>query len=218
MFRYYYRGGAPVHTLPEGLGGDDDATRARVEQIIAQHRRAFAVFWGETERDPQRVVETTSTAARSSRTSAGSATCGRARYASAGRAADHAERRALRRICSSWWTRPEQRDRPAGDALQVRLDWRTDAPLTTRYKVFLQLLDANGTLAAQRDSEPGGGLALTTTWTPGDTVGDAHALLLDVPPGEYTLIVGLYDVDDPNARLAVGDGDYLTLATITVSG
>ena len=44
-----------------------------------------------------------------------------------------------------------------GDVLQVQLDWRTDAPLDTRYKVFVQLLDENGVLVAQRDSEPGGG-------------------------------------------------------------
>ena len=107
----------------------------------------------------------------------------------------------------------------AGDALQVAFDWRTDAPLTTRYKVFLQLLDANGVLVAQRDSEPQGGLAPTTTWTPGDAISDRHALLIDLPPGSYTLIAGLYDLDNPADRLPVSTGgDYLTLATITVNG
>jgi hypothetical protein len=83
--------------------------------------------------------------------------------------------------------------------------------------VFLQLLDANGVLAAQRDSEPGGGLALTTTWTPETVVRDPHALLMAVPPGEYTLIVGLYELDAPSLRLPVNGGDYLVLATITVT-
>jgi hypothetical protein len=71
---------------------------------------------------------------------------------------------------------------------------------------------------AQRDSEPGGGLALTTTWQPETTVVDRHALLIDQPPGEYTLIVGLYDLDDPSARLSVEGGDAFTLTTITVVG
>jgi mannosyltransferase len=105
-----------------------------------------------------------------------------------------------------------------GDVLQVRFDWQTSAPLTTRYKVFLQLLNADGTLVAQRDSEPGGGLALTTGWTPGQQVQDRHALLLpaDLPPGAYTLIAGLYDLNDSSARLPVKGGTYLSLATITV--
>ncbi len=81
----------------------------------------------------------------------------------------------------------------------------------------MQLLDANGVLVAQRDSEPQGGLAPTTTWQPGDAISDRHALLIDLPPGSYTLIAGLYDLDNPSARLPVNDGgDYLQLATITV--
>jgi len=103
-----------------------------------------------------------------------------------------------------------------GDMLQVRLVWRAELPLAQRYKVFLQLLDAAGGLAAQRDSEPGGGLALTTTWTPGETTTDNHALLIPetLMPGEYRLIVGLYQLDPPNARLPVGDGDFLDLGAL----
>jgi mannosyltransferase len=59
VFDYYYHGEADVYSLPEGLGGDDDATYAAVTDIIANHDRVFAIFWGETERDPQRIVEST---------------------------------------------------------------------------------------------------------------------------------------------------------------
>ena len=46
---------------------------------------------------------------------------------------------------------------------------------------------------------------------------DQHALLVDVPAGTYTLIAGLYDLNDPSSRLVISGGsDYLTLATITV--
>jgi hypothetical protein len=106
-----------------------------------------------------------------------------------------------------------------GEALQVEFAWQTDAPLEGRYKVFVQLLDANGQLVAQRDSEPGGGLVLTTTWTPGHPVTDRHALFLppDLPPGDYRLIAGLYALDPPNARLPVSSGgDALDLAAITL--
>ena len=133
------------------------------------HQRAFVVFWGERERDPQRVVERTL----DGDTFELGETVVRRRAAGALRHARRAVRSTTRAARSfgdhitleNYALSAETLQR--GDALQVRLDWQTDAPLTTRYKVFLQLLDANGVLVAQRDSEPGGGLALTTTWTAG---------------------------------------------------
>ncbi|HYO88919.1 MAG TPA: hypothetical protein VER79_09730, partial [Candidatus Limnocylindrales bacterium] len=106
-----------------------------------------------------------------------------------------------------------------GDALQLQFEWVTAAPLTERYKVFVQLLDADGQLVAQRDSEPVGGLGLTTTWQPGQPVRDNHALFLptNLPPGDYRLIVGLYALDAPNVRLPVSTGgDYVDLGRISV--
>jgi len=106
-----------------------------------------------------------------------------------------------------------------GDVLQLRLRWRPETPIGRRYKVFVQLLNDEGRLEAQRDSEPGGGLALTTTWTPGVVVVDQHGLLIpaELSPGIYALIIGLYDLDDPAARLRLDSGeDALYLDTITV--
>lgn len=225
VFRYYYTGAAPIYPLPAGLGGDDEATRASVEQIIAEHRRAYVVFWGETERDPQRVVESTLDAGAYELGDQWYGDVRLAQYAlsfdpehptvgidSNTRFGDHI------RLLGYHWNASYGLI-GTGDVLKISLDWRTDAPLDKRYKVFVQLLDADGMLVAQRDSEPGGGLALTTTWTPEKTVVDRHALLLDVPPGEYSLIAGLYDMDDPTARLPVDTGgDAFTLTTITVVG
>ena len=76
----------------------------------------------------------------------------------------------------------------------------------------------------QRDSEPGGGLALTTTWKPGEVLLDNHGILvpLDTRPGRYQLVVGLYLLTDPAVRLPVtldGDpaGDMILLPPITVA-
>jgi hypothetical protein len=222
VFRYYYRGDAPVYPLPAGLGGDDAKTLAAVQDVIAHHSRIFVLFWGETERDPHRVVETTLD---SQSYEAGIDTwygdVRLARYAapvpltdvqpSGARFGGHILLREY--ALSSTTLRP-------GDVLQIRLDWQTDVPLSKRYKVFLQLLNPDGTLAnsAQRDSEPGGGSMPTTTWQPGETVSDQHGLLIprDLPAGVYTLIVGLYDADNPSARLPVGRGDFLTLSKITI--
>lgn len=219
VFNYYYRGDAPVYALPPGLGGDDEATRAAVREIIAAHARAFVVFWGEAERDPNRVVETTLD---TQTFEVGDQWYGDVRLAryvmpavfpapvdSGARFGDDIT--LLSYALNSETAAP-------GDVLQVQLNWSTAAPLETRYKVFLQLLDENGVLVAQRDSEPGGGLALTTTWAAGDVIVDNHGLLIpdDLPPAHYLLIMGLYDINQPTARLTVGDGDTLTLASIDV--
>ncbi len=219
VFQYYYDGTASVYPLPPGLGGDDAATLAQVEEIIDSHSQIFAVYWGETERDPNRVVEGTLTTNAYEVDSQWYGDVRLVRYTtplkpaitaeSGARFGDHItlERYAL----SSDTLHP-------GDVLQVRLDWRTNTPLDTRYKVFVQLLNPDGTLATQRDSEPGGGLALTTTWTPGEIVADQHALLIpnNLSPANYSLIVGLYNIDHPQARLPVNAGDYLLLGEITV--
>jgi hypothetical protein len=86
----------------------------------------------------------------------------------------------------------------------------------------LHLGDSQGQIVAQRDSEPGGGLALTTTWLPGETIVDHHGLLipLGTPSGEYRLLLGLYELADPAARLTVetsgGTTDAFPLGTIVV--
>jgi hypothetical protein len=217
VFTYYYSGDLPIYPLPVGLTSDDDATRAAVEGIIAEYKRAFVLFYGENERDPRRIVESTLDAQAFELDDTWYGDLRLARYvmpapmqierASGARFGD-----AIALVSYALSTEALS----PGDMLQVRLVWRAELPLAQRYKVFLQLLDAAGGLAAQRDSEPGGGLALTTTWTPGETTTDNHALLIPetLMPGEYRLIVGLYQLDPPNARLPVGDGDFLDLGAL----
>ncbi len=221
VFRYYYNGETPIYPLPRGLGGDDTAALAEVQAIIEQHDRIFAVFWGETERDPNRVVETTLDA--DTFEAGENVWYGDVRLARYAAPADLPEltlsgARFGEAITLVGYAVSETHLKP-GDVLQLRLDWQTAAALDTRYKVFVQLLDDSGVLAVQRDSEPGGGSALTTGWTAGETITDRHGLLLPrrLKPGDYTLITGLYDLDAPDARLPVGVGDYLVLGTMTIS-
>ncbi len=221
VFRYYYTGETPIYPLPRGLGGDDAAAQAEVRDIISSHNNIFAVFWGETERDPNRVVETTlDTEAFEAGENVWYGDVRLARYAAP---ADLPEltpsgARFGEAITLVGYALSETHFKP-GDVLQIRLDWQTDTPLDTRYKVFVQLIDESGVLAVQRDSEPGGGSALTTGWTTGETITDRHGLLLPrgLKAGDYTLITGLYDLNAPNARLPVGEGDYLVLGTMTIS-
>ena len=219
VFRYYFtRADVPIYPLPEGLGGDDEATRLSVERVIATHTRLYVVFWGERERDPRRVVEKTLDERAFELGDVWYGDVRLARYAvpvalpiavpSGARFGD-----AITLIDSALNATTFN----AGEVLQAELRWVTDTLLETRYKVFLQVLDANGVLVAQRDSEPGGGLALTTTWTPEGIVPDRHALALDLPAGEYTLIIGMYPLEGASARLTVNDdGDYLLLTPIVI--
>jgi hypothetical protein len=73
--------------------------------------------------------------------------------------------------------------------------------------VFRQVLSAEGQVVAQADSEPNRGLYPTTAWRPGEVVSDAQELVLpiDLPEGEYTILVGMYHWPDME-RLAVTSG------------
>lgn len=219
VFRYYYRGETPIFGLPPGLGGDDAATRAEVERLIRDYQRAYVIFYGEAERDPNRIVETTLDAGAFEVGDTWFGDVRLARYAMpAPLTVEHEIGARFGEHITLQSAALNGERYASGDVLQLRLDWQTDTPLTTRYKVFVHLLDAAGVLAAQRDSEPGGGLSLTTTWTPDQTVEDNHALLLPTAPGDYQLCVGLYDLDDPLARLPLSEGgDLLCLATITIT-
>ena len=221
VFDYYYRGAALVMPMPPGTGPVDEASLAQLREGVAGARHIFALYWGETERDPQRIVERSLVELTYV---AGSSWYGDVRLARYSASQPLTLRSAVdarfgEHITLLGHARSAQRLQP-GDWLPLQLDWRTDAVLPTRYKVFLHLLDAQGRLVAQHDSEPGGGLAPTTAWTPGATVQDRRALVLpdQLPQGSYTLIVGLYTGDDPGQRLRVGDADHLVLGTLEISG
>ena len=116
---------------------------------------------------------------------------------------------------------------PGGLAL-LTLYWRADSPVFLPYKVFTHLGQAGTPLAgeriwAQADSEPGCGRFPTYTWRTGDSFVDRHLIPLpaDIPPGEYPLQVGLYEIRT-NLRLDLLDelghpaGNSLTLPAIPI--
>lgn len=77
--------------------------------------------------------------------------------------------------------------------LQVRLTWQTRQP--GDWHVFVQLLKADGTLAAQHDSPPLMGLYPFWQFQAGEQVEDVHSIDVSGLPVDqaYTLVVGLYD-------------------------
>ncbi|MEO1163930.1 MAG: glycosyltransferase family 39 protein [Chloroflexota bacterium] len=214
IFDYYYDADIPVYPLPasEDITGDTQA-------VIDAHERVFVVWFGQSEQDSEGVVANTLNTQAYQMTSDWVGDVRFERYATPTDFAITEETNlmfgdaiTLEAIAlSSEMVAPN-------DALQVQLTWSTDTALDTRYRVFLQLLNSDGMLVAQRDSEPVANQALTTLWQPNAPVVDNHALLIpsDLPAGAYTLIVGLYDVNDASARLGVGEGDFYVLGEIVV--
>jgi hypothetical protein len=94
---------------------------------------------------------------------------------------------------------------PLGQILRLELLWQATEPVAERYKVFVHLLDANGQLVAQRDSEPASGSRPTTQWPVGEPISDKHGLWLpaDLPAGDYQIVLGLYHAET-GERLLVG--------------
>jgi len=92
---------------------------------------------------------------------------------------------------------------PEGTTLT--LYWQSDRSPEANYVVFVHLLDEGGSLAWGADSPPLNGLYPTSAWQPGLIVADPRPLApADMPPGEYTLAVGMYHPANM-ARLPVTD-------------
>ena len=217
VLSYYYKGEAPVYGLP--TSADPADTASEVLQITLMHKRVFAIFYGSEEQDPTRAVE-------------------RSLNIHSYQASQEwvGDLRFSRYVIAEGMDELQQLDMPFGDSIRLShyttsgrsvrrgdyllasLFWfASDAP-PIRYKVFLQLLNSDGALVAQRDSEPGGGTQPTTMWEAGYNYLDLHALLIpeELSPGDYTLIAGLYDINDPNARLPAGDSSYIELGRFTL--
>ena len=229
VFTYYHQLGAPsnsapVFPIPRGYP-DPEVIDGELSTIVAEHDRVYALFWGEAERDPQRLVE---------RWLDSHAYKARDEWVGDVRFVTYAVAREPGRDITvatnlnwgeviqlqGYTLSPTQA--AAGDIVELTLFWRSDEQLSERYKVFLHLVDDQGQIIAQRDSEPGGGLALTTTWQPGETIIDNHGLLIPLAAsdGQYTLLLGLYELGDPSTRLTVDTAgeqvDAFSLGTITV--
>jgi mannosyltransferase len=111
-----------------------------------------------------------------------------------------------------------------GETLLLTLYWQALAPVQKRYTVFTHLLDENGQIQAQMDSEPQGGGYPTDRWAVGEVVTDNYALTVaGSASGTHLLEVGMYLLETLD-RLPVHDpdtgallGDRVLLGTIEVT-
>jgi hypothetical protein len=112
-----------------------------------------------------------------------------------------------------------------GGVLLLTLYWQADQRPIFSYKVFTHVTDGGdeGRTLAQADSEPACGELPTNSWDADDQVVDRHAIFLpaDIPPGDYSLRVGVYEAHT-NLRMDVLDsagnpaGNSLLLSSVTI--
>ncbi len=208
VFTYYFPDAARVYPMPRGTP-NAAALDAELTQITATYDRLYVLFWGDAQRDPQRLVERWLDERAFKATEEWVRDVRFVIYAVPDAPATEIETPTAVAfgpyITLAGYTLRQTAVQP-GDIVQVTLFWQTAVPLTQRYKVFLHLVGPDGVPLAQRDSEPGGNLKPTTIWQPGEVIADNHGILLaaDFPPGRYTLLLGLYDIAEPLARLPVG--------------
>jgi hypothetical protein len=109
---------------------------------------------------------------------------------------------------------PEQTVWQPGESIPLVLYWRAERPIPERYKVFVHVIGEAFDVSdmtniwGQQDQEPEGGARPTTSWRPGEVLSDDYLVPLqtDVPPGRYTIHIGLYLPLD-GQRLPVSGAD-----------
>jgi hypothetical protein len=122
-------------------------------------------------------------------------------------------------------TRAAILDREArpGGVVRMVLTWQTPVVVQDSYAVFTHLVGEDGTLWAQYDSIPGGGLLPMTSWQPGELINDRFAIQLppDMPAGIYTMSIGIYHpANGLRLRVLAGSNtgpDYADLTEVIVA-
>ena len=89
---------------------------------------------------------------------------------------------------------PSEGAHPHG-ALRLTLYWRALRPIDVPYTVFVHVLDTEGAIQGQWDSEPLGGAYPTDVWPTGVVVRDVYTVPIAeaTSPAEFKLAVGLYE-------------------------
>jgi hypothetical protein len=105
-----------------------------------------------------------------------------------------------------------------GQQLALTLFWQAEGPASRPFTVFNHVVDEDGSLAAQSDGWSGGGQWPPTCWRAGEVIVDRFdvPIPLDMVPGEYGVLTGLYDAAS-GERLILRDGrDAIELGVIAV--
>ncbi len=217
VVRYYFNSPAQLVGLPIGRPMQRDATKKVLNELRAREN-LYGIFWATEQADPERFIERTlaETTFKASDEWHGSVRLAQYALPSAltmfeGRIR-FGDEMFLRRFALA------DKTLAGGDVLPLELVWVGVRPFLPGYKIFVHLLNAQGQIIAQHDAEPQNGFMPTSQWKTGDEVVDKIGVLIPpgTPPGEYTLVIGVYR-GDTGERLKLLDGtDALTLGALTV--
>ena len=217
ILSYYYQGDLPYYPLSGQAAFNQQQTSEALEGIVAKYRRLYALFWAVEDKDPGRWIETW---LNDHLFKADDRWFGNLRlviYAVpwtplSETIENHTEAYLGGRITFLGYNLASE-NLKAGDTLQLTLFWQATSKVDRRYKVFVHLLDQDGRIIGQQDSEPGGGLRPTDRWPVGEILRDNYGLFIapETPPGWYSVEVGMYDLETMQ-RLAVfgQDSQHLT--------
>jgi len=239
-FAYYYHGKLPLCPLPRQRPLNEAETQTDLQELTLGRGRVFAVLWATDESDPGRFIEGWLDQHTYKAMDSWYGNVRLVVYAvpveppgggTLGPSLEDIQHPVQVKLGNQirflGYNLPAAELMP-GDILQLTLFWQAVGPIEKRYKVFTHVLDGAGHLVGQRDAEPGGGARITTVWKEEELVADNYGLpiLPATPPGECTIEIGMYSLDD-GARLPVSPvgtngeagqatGDRILLQTVRV--
>ena len=219
IFDYYYHGQLPTIGLPAQRPIDPQDTRERLEAIRAEHDRIWLVSWAMAEADPRGVISAwlAQNGFQATHEWYGSVQLALVGFGPSNVPTQKVDAALDNGIVLDAYRIGSRRVKP-GETLALTLVWRAArGPTSDHWKVFTHLLDGTSGVVAQRDAEPADNLRPTTSWRPGEQIEDNYGIAIpdDLPPGNYTLEVGMYD--GSIRSLFEGDhGDHLVLTDVQV--
>ncbi len=219
VFTYYYEGDVAIYPLPNGLSDPPEKIHEDTLTAIANHSRIYLVLWGATEHDTKGMVQATLDEQAYFINHQWFADVQLLQYAVLGDVPptpqtsldiSFGENLALRGYTLS----ADSFQVGAGDVLGVTLYWEIINPLGKPYQISIQLLNPDGSLAAQGQDSPLDQSINTSLNSQAIVIGD------NLGVGTYTLIVGVYDPAEPLNRLIpsaqANENNGLILGTIEI--
>jgi 4-amino-4-deoxy-L-arabinose transferase-like glycosyltransferase len=94
-----------------------------------------------------------------------------------------------------------------GEEIRLTLYWRAEGEMGIDYTVFTHLIDEEGRIWGQMDSQPLEGDYPTSFWDVGEVIEDEYVLAIneDAPAGLYRLEVGMYELATGQRLPVLGD-------------
>lgn len=221
VFTYYYPtnpNALPVYPAP--YRPSQEEAEIWVADIVTRHQggRLFVLFWGDREADPQGWIEKALATQAFKAGERWVTTIRLAYYGTGSQVKEPDVTMGLQfgeGIHLQGYHLPERAWHP-GDIVPLTLFWRVNQVPDERLKVFIHLINPEGTLVAQVDMEPQAGTYPTPLWKPGSTIPDRYGIPLPptLSPGVYTLKMGLYRLTGERLPILTADGTPLGDAVV----